>query len=162
MPEEIESINRENTKNTVASQNSEDSSSEFIAPLKDRVLAEVIHFAEYIGLLVITIATIFAGYTEVAKMVVAQAVTLGDLLLLFLYLEILAMIAIYIKTGKLPIRFPIYIAIIALARLLIIEVKYLTEWEMIAIAITIILLTFAVLVLRYGHTAMPYVFKRKD
>lgn len=130
-------------------------------PLRDRALGEVIHISEYIGLLVITIATIFAGFSEVMHMIHAGTVTLGDLLLLFLYLEVLAMISIYLKSGKLPIRFPIYIAIVALARLLILDLKSLTEWEMIAIAGTITLLSFAVLVLRYGHIHLPYVLNRR-
>ena len=132
-------------------------------PLHDRLLAQAIKIAEYIGLLVITIATVYAGIGEVIKMVSVQKVTLGDLLLLFLYLEVLAMVAIYLKSGKLPIRFPIYIAIVALARLLILDMKALSEWEMIAIAGTITLLTFSVLILRYGHTRMPYgANQRKD
>lgn len=130
-------------------------------PLRDRALAEVITIAEYIGLLVITLATIVAAGGEISHMVSARTVTLGDLLLLFLYLEVLAMVGIYLKSGKLPIRFPIYIAIVALARLLILDLKSLTEWEMIAIAGTITLLSLAVLVLRYGHIRYPYLTERK-
>lgn len=125
-------------------------------PYRDRILGEAIHITEYIGLVVITIATIFAGVVEVNHMISVQKVTLGDLLLLFLYLEVLAMISIYLKSGKLPIRFPIYIAIVALARLMILDLKELTEWEMIAIAGAITLLTFAVLILRFGHQSYPY------
>lgn len=130
-------------------------------PVHDRMLAKVIHITEYFGLLVITIATIIAGVDEVMHMVDARQVTLGDLLLLFLYLEVLAMVGIYLKSGKLPIRFPIYIAIVALARLLILDLKSLSEWEMIAIAGTITLLSFAVLVLRYGHIKLPYILNRR-
>jgi len=130
-------------------------------PVRDRILGEAIHISEYVGLLVITIATLFAGTGEVIHMIQAREVTLGDLLLLFLYLEVLAMVGIYLKSGKLPIRFPIYIAIVALARLLILDLKSLTEWEMIAIGGTITLLSFAVLVLRYGHFKMPYVLNRR-
>lgn len=140
-----------------------DSKAQQKRPLRDKVLGEVIHITEYIGLLVITIATIFAGIGEVTHMISARTVTLGDLLLLFLYLEVLAMIAIYLKSGKLPIRFPIYIAIVALARLLILDLKSLTEWEMIAIAGTITLLSVAILILRYGHIKLPYITNhRKD
>ena len=130
-------------------------------PLRDRILGETIHITEYIGLVVITIATMYAGAAEVMHMVNARTVTLGDLLLLFLYLEVLAMIGIYIKSGKLPIRFPIYIAIVALARLLILDLKELTEWEMITIAGAITILSFAVLVLRYGHINFPYILNRR-
>ena|GEM_PF-332824 len=130
-------------------------------PLRERLLGEAIHITEYIGLVVITIATIYAGAVEVMHMINVRAVTLGDLLLLFLYLEVLAMIGIYIKSGKLPIRFPIYIAIVALARLLILDLKELTEWEMITIAGAITVLSFSVLVLRYGHLNYPYILNRR-
>ncbi len=132
-----------------------------VRPLRDRVLAHTIHLTEYIGLVIITIATIFAATAEVMHMVNVRTVTLGDLLLLFLYLEVLAMVSIYLKSGKLPIRFPIYIAIVALARLLILDMKELTEWQMIAIAGTITLLTVSVLVLRYGHIKLPYILNRR-
>jgi len=132
-----------------------------VRPLRDRLLGEAIHFSEYIGLLVITVATLFAGTGEILHMINAREVTLGDLLLLFLYLEVLAMVGIYLKSGKLPIRFPIYIAIVALARLLILDLKSLSEWEMIAIGGTITLLSIAVLILRYGHFKMPYVLNRR-
>lgn len=132
-------------------------------PMRDRILGDAIQIIEYVGLVIITIATIIAGIVEVNHMITVQKVTLGDLLLLFLYLEVLAMISIYLKSGKLPIRFPIYIAIVALARLMILDLKELTEWEMMAIAGAITLLTFAVLVLRFGHQTYPYpsIFSRR-
>jgi protein PsiE len=89
-------------------------------------------------------------------MVQNMKVTLGDLLLLFLYLEVLAMVAIYLDSGKLPIRFPMYIAIIALARYLILDMKNLNEWQMIAVAATMLMIAFAVIIIRYGHLKLPY------
>lgn len=130
-------------------------------PARDKALLSVIHLTEYFGLVVITLATIVASVVEVMHMIEARSVTLGDLLLMFLYLEVLAMIAIYLKSGKLPIRFPIYIAIVALARLLVLDMKEMTEWEMIAVAGTITFLTLSVLVLRYGHIKMPYILNRR-
>lgn len=130
-------------------------------PARDKALLNVIHLTEYFGLVVITLATIVASIAEVMHMVNARSVTLGDLLLMFLYLEVLAMIAIYLKSGKLPIRFPIYIAIVALARLLVLDMKDMTEWEMVAVAGTITFLTLAVLILRYGHIKMPYILNRR-
>lgn len=130
-------------------------------PWYDSLLAKLIKVAEFFGLLIITIATLVAGVGEVMHMINMREVTLGDLLLLFLYLEVLAMIGIYLKSGKLPIRFPIYIAIVALARILIIDSKALEEWEMLALAGTITLLAFAVLILRYGHINLPYTLNRR-
>lgn len=111
---------------------------------------------EYLGLLVIGIATTVAMYHEVMVMVEAQRVQLADLLLMFLYLEVLAMIGQYFKSGQLPVRFPMYIAIVALARYLILDIKEMTEWRMLAIALAIFLLTLGVLLIRYGHVRFPY------
>jgi protein PsiE len=111
---------------------------------------------EYIGLTVITLATVIAGYLEVSHMVSVGTVTLADLLLMFLYLEILAMVGMYFESGKLPVRFPIYIAIVALARYLVLDMKNLDVWHMLGVAASILLLTLAVLVLRYGHVRYSY------
>lgn len=116
----------------------------------------ILGFIEYVGLTVITIATVIAGYLEVSHMMAAGTVTLADLLLMFLYLEILAMVAMYFESGKLPVRFPIYIAIVALARYLVLDMKNLDVWHMLGVAASILLLTIAVLALRYGHVRFSY------
>ena len=69
---------------------------------------------EHIGLLVIAIATVIAMASEVKLMWLAQGVTLGDLLLMFIYLEVLTMGGLYYGTGQLPVRFPLYIGMVAL------------------------------------------------
>ena len=111
---------------------------------------------EYIGLIVIGFATTFAMIEEVAGMIRAAQVTLADLLLMFLYLEVLAMIGQYFRSGQLPVRFPLYIAMVAMARYIILDIKELTELRMLAVSGAILLLTLAVLVIRYGHTRFPY------
>jgi protein PsiE len=124
-------------------------------PLR-RLFSSGLDLIEYVGLLIIGIATTVAIYHEVVVMVSAQRVQLADLLLMFLYLEVLAMIGQYFKSGQLPVRFPMYIAIVALARYLILDIKDMTEWRMLAVAGAIFLLTLGVLVIRYGHVRFPY------
>lgn len=116
----------------------------------------ILGFIEFLGLGIITIATVIAGIGEVGIMLEAKAVTLADLLLLFLYLEILAMVGLYFQSGKLPVRFPIYIAIVALARYLVLDMKNLDLWHMLGITGSILLLTLAVLVIRFGHVRFSY------
>jgi protein PsiE len=117
---------------------------------------------EAIGLIVITLATLVAGVIEVKTMVNARTVALADLLLLFLYLEILAMVGVYFRSGQLPVRFPIYIAIVALARYLVLDMKSLDDWRMLGVTASMLLLAIAVLVIRYGHVRFPYDEKLKD
>lgn len=121
-----------------------------------RMNQSALHLLEHIGLAIIAVATVVATYGEVMVMIDAQAVTLADLLLMFLYLEVLAMVAIYYEQGKLPIRFPLYIGMIALARYLILEMKNISEIRMLVVAGAILILAIAVLAIRYGHVRYPY------
>lgn len=121
-----------------------------------RIALFVLHVIEQLGLLAIVIATIFAAFHEVSAMISHGMVTLADLLLMFLYLEILAMVGVYYKSGKLPVRFPIYIAIVALARYIVLDIKNMELMHLIAISGAILLLALAVLAVRYGHIRFPY------
>lgn len=135
-------------------------------PAKDRTFPRlalnVLGVLEAIGLIVITLATLVAGVFEVRTMVNSGTVALADLLLLFLYLEILAMVGVYFRSGQLPVRFPIYIAIVALARYLVLDMKSLDVWRMLGVTASMLLLACAVLVIRYGHTRFPYDENLKD
>jgi protein PsiE len=116
----------------------------------------LLSLVEHIGLLVIAIATVFAMASETMTMVRAVQVTLTDLLLLFLYLEVLAMVGLYYNSGKLPVRFPLYIGMVALARYLILDMKAMDDWRMLAITASILMLTLAVFLIRLGHVRYPY------
>jgi protein PsiE len=109
-----------------------------------------------IGLLIIGISTIIAVGIEVMVMIDARTVTLADLLLLFIYLEVISMVAIYLDSGKLPVRMPLYIAIVALARYLILDMKGLETWRILGVAAAALVLSVAVLIIRFGHTRFPY------
>jgi protein PsiE len=115
-----------------------------------------------IGLLLIAIATVVALGIEVMHMIDARTVTLADLLLMFIYLEVFAMVSIYLESGKLPVRMPLYIAIVALARYLILDMKGMDTWKMIGIAGAALILAIAILVIRYGHLKYPYSSSQDD
>ena len=117
---------------------------------------KLLSLVEHIGLLVIAIATVIAMASEITAMALARQVTMADLLLLFLYLEVLAMVGAYYRSGKLPVRFPLYISMVALARYLVLDIKGMDDWRMLAITASILLLTLAVLVVRIGHVRYPY------
>ncbi len=111
---------------------------------------------EWAGLLVIAIATIVAIGQEVWVMVEARKVLLQDILLLFIYLEVLTMVGLYFKSGKLPLRYPIYIAMVAIARYIIIGMKEIDGWTILAFAGAILVLALAVMAIRFGHVRLPY------
>lgn len=124
--------------------------------LASKLALSILGVIEHIGLAVISVATVIAGSKDVLVMVAARTVTLTDLLLLFLYLEVLAMVGLYYKSGKLPVRFPIYIAIVALARYMVLDMKDMNEVQLIGLAGAILMLALAVLAIRFGHARFPY------
>jgi protein PsiE len=119
-------------------------------------LSSGLDLVEIIGLCIVGFATTWAIVQEAVGMVLAHQVTLADLLLLFLYLEVLAMVGQYFRTGQIQVRFPLYIAIVALARYLILDAKEISELRMLSITVAILLLTVAVLIIRFGHLRFPY------
>ncbi|MCB1436368.1 MAG: phosphate-starvation-inducible PsiE family protein [Rhodobiaceae bacterium] len=88
-----------------------------------------------------------------------------DILLLFIYLELGAMVGIYFTTNHMPVRFLIYVALTALTRLLIgmanvehIDIQaaiHTPHWGLIIVTIGVLLLAFAVLILRYASYKYP-------
>lgn len=111
---------------------------------------------EHLGLLVIAIATVIAMASEVRLMWLAQGVSLADLLLMFIYLEVLTMVGLYYGTGKLPVRFPLYIGMVALTRYLILDMKGMDGLRILAVTGAVLMLALAVLAIRYGHVRFPY------
>jgi len=82
---------------------------------------------------------------------------IDDILLLFIYLELGAMVGIYFKTNHMPVRFLIYVAMTALTRLMIGDVgaHRPAQWETLTISGAILLLALATLVIRYGSARYP-------
>lgn len=111
---------------------------------------------EDIGLLIIAISTVIAMSFEIISMFKNMEVTLADLLLLFIYLEVLAMVGIYLKSGKLPVRMPLYIAIVAVARYMILDMKNLDTLRVLGLSGAVFILAIAIFTIRYGHTKFPY------
>ena len=114
---------------------------------------------EALGVVVITLAALVAGAFEVRIMVDAGTVPLADLLLLFLYLEILASVGQYFRSGQLPARVRLQSS---RARYRGLDMKSLDVWRMLGVTASMLLLACAVLVIRYGHTRFPYDETLKD
>ena len=128
---------------------------------KNRKVNRGLQYIEQFGLLVIVIATVIAVGQEIMVMVDKRRVDLNDILLMFIYLEIIAMVQIYYEEHRLPIRYPIYIAIVALARYVILDAKSFNAWQLLEVGLTVLLLTIAVLVVRFGHLNLPYTNLRR-
>jgi len=112
--------------------------------------------AAQIVLIVIAISTIFAVVQEIGNVWEAGSIAVGDLLMLFLYLEVMSMLNHYLGSGNLPVRYPLYIGIIALARFLVLDIKEIDAFKMFALSGSILLIAAAILIVRYGHVRFPY------
>jgi protein PsiE len=120
-----------------------------------KLLEQVIEMAELAGLLVIGIGTALAMGHLIWKMTDSGGVSLTDLLLMFLYLEVFAMVGQYLKVGQLPVRFPLYIAMVSIARDVILRAGANTELHLVASAGAIVLIATGVLLIRYGQSRYP-------
>ncbi|WP_017227189.1 phosphate-starvation-inducible PsiE family protein [Cupriavidus basilensis] len=118
-------------------------------------LESFLGMVELAGLVVIGLATTFAMAREAWKFTALGVFSITDLLLMFLYLEVLAMVVRYLKLGQLPVRFPLYIAMVSLARDLILRFNESTEFHMLALCAGVVMLACGVLILRYGQYRFP-------
>jgi phosphate starvation-inducible membrane PsiE len=111
----------------------------------------------YLALFAIGATTVWSAVAAFIGFVVQGRATLGDILLLFIYLEIGAMVGIYFKTALFPVRYLIYIAITALSRTLIevVGAEHKTGMDSLILTGAILLLAFSVLVLRLGSHKFP-------
>lgn len=111
------------------------------------------------ALFAIGATVIWSAVAEYIKIVEAGHPTLKDILLLFIYLEVGAMVGIYFKTKRLPVVFLIYIAITALTRVLTVDIKTM-EWEKIlVISGAILILAFAGMLLSSKN---PFISKNYE
>mgnify|MGYP001019007122 CR=1 FL=1 len=115
-----------------------------------------IRLLEYVGLVIVLVATLVAGATEVWRMFASGVVGISDLLLLFMYLEMVSMVETYWRMGKLPVRMPLYIAMVGIARHMMADSSYQSPELMIAGAGAVVLLALGVFIVRYGHIRFPY------
>ena len=125
----------------------------FLIP-SGNLMVSVFH---HIALFVIGIATVWSAGYAVMEMFQKTHASVEDLLLLFIYLEIGAMVGIYFKTNHMPVRFLIYLAITAVTRLIIdvVNVKHEASIEVMFLGGAILILAFANLVVRYASYKYP-------
>ena len=115
---------------------------------KDKNLIQtLIWFGEQGILLVISLATIGAALIEVARIIEMMTVDLSDLFLLFIYAEVLGMVAIFYKDHRIPVTLPIIIAITALTRMIVLQTKELEPINIVFEASGILLLAIAAYVM---------------
>ena len=114
--------------------------------MNDKLISKYIYLAEKTLLIFIAFATIYATIQEIYELVKIKRVLLADLLLLFIYTEVLGMVAVFYKSNRIPVTLPLFIAMTALARMIILQGK--DPSDLLYEAGAIVLVAFACLIIR--------------
>ncbi len=107
---------------------------------------------QFILLTIILVSTVIAVGIEIKKMFINQTVTLADLLLMFLYLEVMAMVRVFWDQQSISITLPLLIAITALSRFIILQGKEMDPSGLVYEAVAIVLIASAIVILRLRHS----------
>ena len=115
-----------------------------------------------LGLLgIILVSTIIAVVLEIKLMFINTSVTLADLLLMFLYLEVLAMVRVFWDQQSISITLPLLIAITAISRFIILQGKEMDPSALVYEAVAIVLIAGAIVILRLRHSDKLGISKKK-
>ena len=117
---------------------------------------------QLILMVIILISTVIAVGIEMYKMFENRSVSLADLLLMFLYLEVLAMVRVFWNQQSISITLPLLIAITALARFIILQGKEMDPAALVYEAIAIVLIAGAIVILRLRHSDKLGLKKKKS
>ena len=117
---------------------------------------------QLILMVIILISTVIAVGIEISKMFQNRSVTLADLLLMFLYLEVLAMVRVFCHQQSISITLPLLIAITALARFIILQGKEMDPAALVYEAVAIVLIAGAIVILRLRHSDKLGLKKKKS
>ena len=115
-------------------------------------MKNIVKQIQLIVLSIILVSTIVAIGLEIKQMIFNKSVGLADLLLLFLYLEVLAMIRIFWESQTIRITLPLLIAITALSRFIILQGKEQDPSALVYEAVAIVLIASAIVIIRLRHS----------
>ena len=124
-------------------------------------MENIVKQIQLIALVIILAATVIAFGIEIYQMIIVKKVTLADLLLLFLYLEVLAMVRVFWESQSIQITLPLFIAITALSRFIILQGKSINPEVLLYEAGAIVLIAIAILVFRFRNSPLFGLEKKK-
>src|SRR5210317_980023 len=128
---------------------------------KELILKDLIKNLQLGLLIIILISTIVAVFLEIYNMYQVKTVTLADLLLMFLYLEVIAMVRVFWEQQSISITLPLLIAITDLSRFIILQGKEMDPSALVYESSAILLIAIAIVVMRLRHSK-KFGLKPKD
>ena len=124
-------------------------------------MRDLVKYLHLVLLGIILVSTIIAVVLEIKLMFINTSVTLADLLLMFLYLEVLAMVRVFWDQQSISITLPLLIAITALSRFIILQGKEMDPSALVYEAVAIVLIAGAIVILRLRHSDKLGISKKK-
>ena len=103
-----------------------------------------------LGLFIVWATIVWSAVVEYLQIIGKGYASLGDILLLFIYLELGAMVGVFFRTHRIPVIFLLFITITAMTRYLAIDIKTMPKEAILVISGSIFILSLAVMALRYS------------
>ena len=125
-------------------------------------LNKIIRFIQVFAVLLIFVGSLIGFFQEILQMVENKKIQLADLLLLFIYIEVMGMIRVYLLQEEIRITYPLIIAITAISRLIILQKKDLDPAILIYESVAILILAIAIIVLKMRYINFFKEDKRND
>ena len=116
---------------------------------------------QLVAVVIVLISTIIAFFLEMKEMYDVRDITLADLLLMFIYIEIIGLVRSYWETRAVRITYPLVIAITALARFIILQDKESDPTNLIYISLAILIVALATVIIRFRNSRYLKIEKTK-
>ena len=107
---------------------------------------------QLVAVIVVLVSTIIAFFLEMKEMYENKDITLADLLLMFIYIEVIGLVRSYWETQSVRITYPLIIAITALARFIILQDKESDPVNLIYISLAILIVSIATVIIRFRNS----------
>ena len=114
------------------------------------------------AVLIVLASTIVAFFLEMREMYMNRDITLADLLLMFIYIEVIGLVRSYWETRAVRITYPLVIAITALARFIILQDKESDPSNLIYISVAILIVAIATVIIRFRNSKYLKIEKSKS
>ena len=117
---------------------------------------------QLVAVIVVLVSTIIAFFLEMKEMYDNKDITLADLLLMFIYIEVIGLVRSYCETQSVRITYPLIIAITALARFIILQDKESDPANLIYISLAILIVAVATVIIRFRNSKFLRIDKSKS
>ena len=114
------------------------------------------------AVLIVLVSTVIAFFLEITEMYMNRDITLADLLLMFIYIEVIGLVRSYWEARAVRITYPLVIAITALARFIILQDKESDPSNLIYISVAILIVAIATVIIRFRNSKYLKIEKSKS